>query len=917
MAAEGRSLIRIPRKVHIFVGLLIAILALFFAFSFNCFGQQNQTFPQKQYYASDYGTWDIPGQYPNTYLFSPPGVCEVPAVGAPSFVPFNQNAPVWIRDSVQANSEVLTPTRVVSTASYCGVTVNAVHTHTSFSLLSGTGGLQEVLNEIPATIPYAVVVVLDRNWYTLVNSVTGQSTSAVIGSAKGSLAANLLDVTTSPATSYKWNGSVYVAQGGTAGSVNYNQGAAGAITRSSTTKWQDSVSLLDFDAAPGTISGDSDALHNAVAAAAATGKSVFVPAGNYLLSNTFGPALTGANNVLIWGEGPASSFTCNTVGGADCIQSTGATGFGLQNLSISFGPTATTRSSGYAVDIETCTNCLLDSVYLNNGDLSGLRVASSVHTSIHNLKVSNFFANGTFLINNQDLRLDGLSCANDGDACFETSWFDSEFTAHAIPCENITATNINSSNDVEAVLVNSCRNVTVDGFTSAGSAKEAVFVGQDPTTTTLHWPDRIAISNGAIFGSGYGSNPLNLATAQAILINVGTSPGSVISHIAFSNIVATHISSWGLQMAELQNDDIQASNLSFYDVGNGNTTGCLQTEGNQVSLNGVTCNDVGTYGLYDQNTKRLTGTAVTFNAVNQVSTGIDAVYLSATATGYVNLTNVNVNDTNATSFTGQLFDASTTGQHSLWNISITYATATGYLGPTSANGATTYTYTDPGHSMVFRNGGMIQSFVPPNYYFLPTAGASPTQYVNGAVLYYQSKCWASGAEQTESVGWLDQYPTLSTESFSFNHTGGCGFPIVIDLTGATALTANIINGTVISGTHLSGLAASTPVFVAGTGAGTTPTLTADAQNNDVSGYLSVTTGTSPSASAVVATGTFGTAYATHAKCALYPATASAAALMGTALVWTPVPTTTAFTLNVGSTALAAATNYTWGYTCTQ
>ncbi len=83
------------------------------------------------------------------------------------------------------------------------------------------------------------------------------------------------------------------------------------------------------------------------------------------------PPFPAPQNVLIYGDGPASSLVAIRWVGRIASQSTGATGFGLTNLSISFGPTATARTSGYAVDIETCTTCLLDGVSLNNGDLSG------------------------------------------------------------------------------------------------------------------------------------------------------------------------------------------------------------------------------------------------------------------------------------------------------------------------------------------------------------------------------------------------------------------------------------------------------------------------------------------------------------------------------------------------------------------
>jgi hypothetical protein len=105
--------------------------------------------------------------------------------------------------------------------------------------------------------------------------------------------------------------------------------------------------------------------------------------------------------------------------------------------------------------------------------------------------------------------------------------------------------------------------------------------------------------------------------------------------------------------------------------------------------------------------------------------------------------------------------------------------------------------------------------------------------------------------------------------------------------------------------------------VAGTGAGTSPTLALNANSNDVSGYLSVTTGSSPAASATVATLTFGVAYATLAKCGLWPANAAASALSGAGKAFVPVGSNTAFAITSGTTALAASTLYTWGYSCTQ
>lgn len=106
----------------------------------------------------------------------------------------------------------------------------------------------------------------------------------------------------------------------------------------------------------------------------------------------------------------------------------------------------------------------------------------------------------------------------------------------------------------------------------------------------------------------------------------------------------------------------------------------------------------------------------------------------------------------------------------------------------------------------------------------------------------------------------------------------------------------------------------TPSFTAGAGAGTSPTITVT--GTDTAGYVTVTTGSTPSASAVVVTVTFNTAYGTTPNAVtITNAASNDAVLTGNANVWADQGglATTGFTLNVGSTALTGATTYKWWY----
>ena len=110
----------------------------------------------------------------------------------------------------------------------------------------------------------------------------------------------------------------------------------------------------------------------------------------------------------------------------------------------------------------------------------------------------------------------------------------------------------------------------------------------------------------------------------------------------------------------------------------------------------------------------------------------------------------------------------------------------------------------------------------------------------------------------------------------------------------------------------------TTTIAAGTGAGTSSTV-ALVRATDLSGYITVTTGTLPTGSATVATVTFGTVYTVAPKCFAWPSSATTQALVGIAQaqILRAGITTNSFTLTAGSTALTATTALEWGYTCTQ
>lgn len=105
-----------------------------------------------------------------------------------------------------------------------------------------------------------------------------------------------------------------------------------------------------------------------------------------------------------------------------------------------------------------------------------------------------------------------------------------------------------------------------------------------------------------------------------------------------------------------------------------------------------------------------------------------------------------------------------------------------------------------------------------------------------------------------------------------------------------------------------------PTIAGGTGAGTSPTISI--AGDDVNGIVTLIPGVAPSASATVATITFGTAYGTTPKTVtLTPANAATALLSGVTMVYVDSASlsSSAWLIKSGTTGLVAATTYVWYY----
>ena len=183
------------------------------------------------------------------------------------------------------------------------------------------------------------------------------------------------------------------------------------------------------------------------------------------------------------------------------------------------------------------------------------------------------------------------------------------------------------------------------------------------------------------------------------------------------------------------------------------------------------------------------------------------------------------------------------------------------------------------------------------------------------------------------------YNAMSSNTIgNYNIAIGYGANITGDITNAMAIgqsatnaTANSIqlgntsvvrvntSGTIITSAdinakHIKGNSGALSI-AASSGAGTTPSAIS-VTGTDMSGVVTLTTGSSPSVNAVLATITYNTAFSTAPVVVITPANAATASLTNAQAVWINIGATN-FSINTNTTAVNAATIYKWNYVVIQ
>jgi hypothetical protein len=308
--------------------------------------------------------------------------------------------------------------------------------------------------------------------------------------------------------------------------VSYNQGGAGAVSRTVANRLRDFVSVKDFGAVGNGVADDTAAIQAALDANLA----VYIPAGSYKVS----AQLDLQSGSTLFGDGSASEITCAN-GDISIIYGLSTDNCTVRNIKVNVTVAGTTAYTG-AVHFETSENCLIENVEIEGVSWAGVYLEASSYCRVTGVYAHDF--RGT-VQDSADVCVYRASLHNviDGNHLFGNGWHGilvQEPVAGQLPLKNVLSNNRIGAHKTYGIAVYSVAvggsdvfaqivgNIIedIDGATLSGNAGAGIYI---------QGCGGVAITGNSIRNCCLSTSSLTLAPGGISISNLqaGLSPCSV------------------------------------------------------------------------------------------------------------------------------------------------------------------------------------------------------------------------------------------------------------------------------------------------------------------------------------------------------------------------------------------------------
>jgi hypothetical protein len=411
---------------------------------------------------------------------------------------------------------------------------------------------------------------------------------------------------------------LYNAEDAYAADIIFLQAGAGAVPRTVESKLRDVVSVKDFGAVGDGVTDDTAALQLAFN----TGKSLFFPAGTYIVSSTI--TATSYNNATVSGNATVKAKDASDF--SYLIDFTGTTNASI--IGMTFDANKSARGSAVnilsTIKVNTTTNCLLlDCIFQNSLGTASSSVAVSASGGCVGLRVigCSFLDCGTSALSkpSDGIFIRGDYCVVEG--CYAKNVTDTAFVLEGCNYSQVSNCVVESSTGFAAITndtVSDCVGNIISGITGScdyvGSTGGVIAIGCF-AAGNIRESSVSNISFRGLSGAG-GLGPV----IQARTTSTGRVVGLSINDVSIDYGAATGAVAQGVYCSD--SDDVQINN-AYIKLQTGVGASGIRFDG--ACSNGIVNGgliDGATIGVYVLNTS----TAIIRNAVfkNQTDYGISA-----------------------------------------------------------------------------------------------------------------------------------------------------------------------------------------------------------------------------------------------------------------------------------------------------